>query len=44
MAASDLVAKQGGKTVEHLFIIEVTPLNARLKLDAPVYSIVKIGD
>jgi len=41
-AAGELVAKEGGKTAEYLFIIEVTFLNARLKLDAPVYSIIQV--
>lgn len=43
-AAGELVAKEGGKTAEYLFIIELTFLNARPKLDAPVYSIVQIDD
>jgi len=41
VAAGELVAKQGGKTVEYLFIIEATFLNARSKLDAPLYSIIQ---
>lgn len=44
VAAGELVAKQGGKTVEYLFIVEATFLNARSKLDAPVYSIVQVDD
>ena len=43
-AAGELVVKQGGKMVEYLFIIEITSLNARSKLDAPVYSIVQVDD
>jgi adenine phosphoribosyltransferase len=41
VAAGELVAKQGGKTVEYLFIIEATSLNARSKLDGPLYSIIQ---
>jgi len=44
VAAGELVAKQGGKTVAYLFMIEATQLNGRLKLDAPVYSIVQVDD
>jgi adenine phosphoribosyltransferase len=44
VAAGELVAKQGGKTVEYLFIIEKTLVNGRSKLDAPVYSVVQVGD
>ena len=43
-AAGELVAKLGGKTLEYLFIIELTFLNAASKLDAPMYSIVKVDD
>lgn len=43
-AAGELVAKLGGKTLEYLFIIELTFLKAHEKLDAPMYSIVKIDD
>jgi len=43
-AAGDLVAKQGGKTLEYLFIVELTFLKASSKLDAPVYSIVQADD
>ena len=43
-AAGEIVAKQGGKTVEYLFLIEAASLNARSKLDAPVYSIVQADD
>ncbi|KAF9651107.1 adenine phosphoribosyltransferase [Thelephora ganbajun] len=43
-AAGELVVKQGGKTIEYLFIIELTFLNARSKLDAPVYSIIQSDD
>ena len=38
------MAKLGGKTLEYLFIIELTFLKANEKLDAPLYSIVKIDD
>ncbi|PPQ77282.1 hypothetical protein CVT25_010864 [Psilocybe cyanescens] len=43
-AAGELVAKQGGKTLEYLFVIELMFLQAASKLDAPVYSIVKSDD
>ena len=43
-AAGEIVAKQGGKTVEYLFMIEGASLKARSKLDAPVYSIVQVDD
>ncbi|KAF9569026.1 adenine phosphoribosyltransferase [Agrocybe pediades] len=43
-AAGELVAKQGGKTLEYLFIIELMFLKAASKLDAPVYSIVQSDD
>jgi len=43
-AAGELVAKQGGKTLEYLFIIELLFLKGSTKLDAPVYSIVQSDD
>ncbi|TFK55772.1 adenine phosphoribosyltransferase [Heliocybe sulcata] len=43
-AAGELVAKQGGKTLEYLFIIELAFLKGGQKLDAPVYSIVQSDD
>ncbi|KZT24442.1 adenine phosphoribosyltransferase [Neolentinus lepideus HHB14362 ss-1] len=43
-AAGELVAKQGGKTLEYLFIIELTFLKGAQKLDAPVYSIIQSDD
>jgi len=43
-AAGELVAKQGGKTLEYLFVIELMFLKAATKLDAPVYSIVQSDD
>lgn len=43
-AAGELVAKQGGKTIEYLFIIELSFLDPRSKLDAPVYSIVQVDE
>ena len=43
-ATGELVTKEGGKTVEYLFILEATFLNARSKLDAPVYSVIQIDD
>ena len=44
VAAGELVAKQGGKTVAYLFMIEATQLNGRSKLDAPVYSTIQVDD
>jgi adenine phosphoribosyltransferase len=43
-AAGELVAKQGGKTIEYLFVIELAFLKGGAKLDAPVYSIVQSDD
>lgn len=43
-AAGELVAKEGGKTVDYLFILEATFLNARSKLDAPIYAIIQVDD
>ncbi|KAJ6509895.1 phosphoribosyltransferase-like protein [Mycena vitilis] len=43
-AAGELIAKQGGKTLEYLFIIELMFLKGKSKLDAPVYSIVESDD
>ncbi|ETW84375.1 hypothetical protein HETIRDRAFT_123964 [Heterobasidion irregulare TC 32-1] len=43
-AAGELVAKLGGKTLEYLFVIELTFLKGGDKLDAPTYSVVKADD
>lgn len=43
-AAGELVQKQGGKTLQYLFIIELLFLKASSKLDAPVYSIIQTQD
>lgn len=43
-AAGELVAKQGGKTIEYIFIIEAVFLNPSSKLDAPVYSIIPVKE
>jgi adenine phosphoribosyltransferase len=40
-AAGELISAQGGKTLEYLFIVEITSLKGSGKLDAPVYSIVQ---
>jgi len=40
-AAGELVKKQGGKTVEYLFIISLPFLKGSEKLDAPVYSMIQ---
>jgi adenine phosphoribosyltransferase len=43
-AAGELISKQGGKTIEYLFIVELLFLNGGSKLDAPVYSIIQTDD
>lgn len=43
-AAGELVANQGGKTLEYLFVIELLFLKAASKLDAPVYSVIQSED
>jgi len=43
-AAGELVANQGGKTLEYLFIIELLFLKGSSQLDGPVYSIVQTDD
>jgi len=43
-AAGELVIKQGGKTLEYLFVIELLFLQAASKLDAPVYSVIQSED
>ncbi|KAF9058094.1 phosphoribosyltransferase-like protein [Panaeolus papilionaceus] len=43
-AAGELVAKQGGKTLGYLFIVELLFLKAASKLDAPVYSVIQSED
>jgi adenine phosphoribosyltransferase len=43
-AAGDLVAKLGGKTLEYLFIIEISFLKGASNLDAPVYSVTQINE
>ncbi|KAG6857358.1 hypothetical protein H0H87_005661 [Tephrocybe sp. NHM501043] len=43
-AAGELIAKMGGKSLEYLFIIELTFLQGGAKLDAPSYSIVQVDD
>jgi len=40
-AAGELVQKQGGVTIEYLFIIEIMFLNGYQCLDAPAYSIIQ---
>lgn len=42
--AGQLIKKLGGKTLEYLFLIELTFLKGVEKLDAPSYSIVKQDD
>lgn len=43
-AAGELITKQGCKTIEYLFVIELTFLKGSQKLDGPVYSIVQSDD
>lgn len=43
-AAGDLVTKQGGKLLQHLFIAELTSLKGRDKLSAPAYSIIQFDE
>ncbi|TDL29348.1 adenine phosphoribosyltransferase [Rickenella mellea] len=43
-AAGELVAKQGGKTIEYLFVIGLPFLNGHEKLDAPSYSMIQASD
>ncbi|KAG8748500.1 adenine phosphoribosyltransferase [Ceratobasidium sp. 414] len=43
-AAGELVAKQGGKTVEYMFVVGLTFLKGHEKLDAPTYSIIEAED
>ncbi|KAG8935154.1 adenine phosphoribosyltransferase [Tulasnella sp. 418] len=43
-AAGELVEKLGGKTLEYLFIVELTFLKGSEKLNAPVYSMVQVDD
>ncbi|CAE6419496.1 unnamed protein product [Rhizoctonia solani] len=43
-AAGELVAKQGGKTVEYIFVVGLPFLKGHEKLDAPAYSIIQAED
>ena len=43
-AAGELVKKQGGVTIEYIFIIELMFLKGYQKLDAPAYSIIQSLD
>ena len=43
-AAGELIKKLGGRTLEYLFLIELTFLEGSKRLDAPAYSIVKQRD
>jgi len=43
-AAGELVAKQGGKTVEYLFVIGLPFLKGHEKLDGPAYSMIQADD
>jgi adenine phosphoribosyltransferase len=43
-AAGELVAKQGGKTVEYMFVVGLPFLKGHEKLDAPAYSLIQAED
>ncbi|KAH9947271.1 phosphoribosyltransferase-like protein [Amylocystis lapponica] len=43
-AAGELVAQQGGKVLEYLFIIELSFLKGGQQLNAPVYSVIQSND
>ncbi|KAJ3149957.1 adenine phosphoribosyltransferase [Geranomyces variabilis] len=43
-AAGDLIAQNGGTTIEYIFIVELTALKGAAKLNAPTYSIVQFDD
>ncbi|EJD53827.1 adenine phosphoribosyltransferase [Auricularia subglabra TFB-10046 SS5] len=43
-AAGELVKKQGGQTLEYLFIIGLKFLDGKSKLDAPAYSMIEVED
>ncbi|KAI9336331.1 phosphoribosyltransferase-like protein [Obelidium mucronatum] len=43
-AAGELVAKNGGKTVEYVFFIELSFLKGRDVLDAPTYAVMTFDD
>ena len=43
-AAGELIKKMGGKTLEYLFLIELTFLKGTQRLDAESFSIVKSDD
>lgn len=44
LAAGELIKKLGGKTLEYLFLIELTFLKGTQRLDAESFSIVKSDD
>ncbi|KAL1922002.1 uncharacterized protein VTP21DRAFT_10644 [Calcarisporiella thermophila] len=43
-AAGQLVQKSGGEVAEYIFLIELTALNGRKALCAPVYSLLQFDD
>jgi len=43
-SAGDLIAELGGKTLEYLFIVEISFLKGASNLDAPVYSAIQINE
>ncbi|KAI0002958.1 phosphoribosyltransferase-like protein [Russula compacta] len=43
-AAGELVAKQGGKLLQYLFIAEITFLGGMAQLNAPSYSIIQLDE
>jgi len=44
MAAGELVKKQGGITLEYLFIVGLSFLNGASKLDAPAYIMLEVDE
>lgn len=43
-AAGELVNKLGGKTLEYLFIVEISFLKGASNLDSPVYSVTQVHE
>jgi adenine phosphoribosyltransferase len=44
MAAGELVKKQGGNTLEYLFIVGLPFLKGTGNLDAPAYVMLEVSD
>lgn len=43
-AAGELVAKQGGRVVQYLFVISLPFLHGTERLDAPAYAIIESAE